>query len=97
MSGATNLGMMARPAAVYRQYAEDGTLLYIGCSLNPDRRTGQHRSRSKWGRLIHRFDEQWFATEREALAAERDAIAAEHPRFNVRLKKRHGANSKVPN
>ena len=67
--------------AVYRQYAADGTLLYVGVSANPLRRMSEHNSKS--GRRPVRIDLEWFDSLAEALAAERKAIKTEAPRDNV--------------
>jgi predicted GIY-YIG superfamily endonuclease len=66
--------------ALYRHYAADGTLLYVGVSSNPARRLAQH---IKSGRTdIDHMLMEWFADRPSALAAERAAIAAERPRLN---------------
>lgn len=75
--------MPAQPGrtALYRHFARDGTLLYIGVSHEPKVRWEQH----PWWKqgLSARQTIQWFPFRREALAAEAAAIAAEKPLYNV--------------
>lgn len=47
----------ARPAAVYRLWAAEGTLLYVGSSYDPDRRCARHQSTPWWSRVVRRTDE----------------------------------------
>lgn len=70
-------------ACVYRMYAGDGSLLYVGCTLNIGQRTQQHHSRAPWWDDAVRMEIERFSTHREALTAERDAIVNEHPRWNT--------------
>ena len=84
--------------AVYRQYAADGTLLYVGVSANPLRRMSEHNSKS--GRKVARIEIDWFDSRVEALAAEREAIKTEAPRDNkagLSLHTGKCAQSTVPN
>lgn len=71
-----------RRAAVYRLYAPDGTLLYIGSSYNPDKRCEVHR-RAPWWREVGRRTEEWFPNRSQAYTAETKAIWREKPRHNV--------------
>lgn len=48
----------SRKAAVYRLYAADGTLLYIGSSYDPDRRCEAHH-RTPWWRQVARRTDEW--------------------------------------
>lgn len=70
--------------AVYRQFAADGRLLYVGCTSNPLRRMEVHASKSRWFREIARIEIEWFDSGDEALAAELEAIRTEGPVHNVR-------------
>ena len=70
-----------RPAAVYRLYAADGTLLYIGSSYNPDARCEVHRRRP-WWREVARRTEEWHPFRGAAYWAETKAIRIESPKFN---------------
>lgn len=75
-----------RPHFVYRAFAADGALLYIGCTSDVDRRFAAHRKHPSSQRWIHDMDrltveehpDQW-----SAMRAEWDAIRDEHPRFNI--------------
>ncbi|MFF7130365.1 GIY-YIG nuclease family protein [Streptomyces sp. NPDC008240] len=71
----------ARKAAVYRLYAADGSLLYIGSSYNPERRYRDHYSKPWWP-LVARRAEEWHPSKDDAYAAEMKAIAAEEPAHN---------------
>jgi hypothetical protein len=71
-----------RRAAVYRLWAEDGALLYVGSSYDPEARCKQHRSSPWWPRVARRTDE-WHGTRAEAFAAEYTAIWREDPEANV--------------
>jgi hypothetical protein len=67
---------------VYRLYAPDGTLLYIGSSYNPDKRCEVHR-RSPWWGEVGRRTEEWFPNRSLAYTAETNAIWSEKPKHNV--------------
>lgn len=71
-----------RPHFLYRLLAADGALLYLGCTVDPERRLAEHR-RKPWGRLIAAWQFDEFADSRSAYAAERDAIASESPAHNA--------------
>lgn len=71
-----------RRAAVYRLYAPDGTLLYIGSSYDPDKRCEVHR-RAPWWREVGRRTEEWFPNRSLAYLAETKAIWREKPKHNV--------------
>ena len=42
--------MIEQSHYLYRQYAADGTLLYIGVTIDPKSRLVAHRSASSWGK-----------------------------------------------
>jgi predicted GIY-YIG superfamily endonuclease len=69
---------------VYRMYAVDGQLLYVGCTSNPRRRQRQHYHER---RPIHQATAHCRLSgpyvEIVAFAKERAAIAAEHPLGNA--------------
>lgn len=67
---------------MYRLFAPDGALLYIGSSYDPDKRCEVHR-RSPWWREVGRRTEEWFPNRSLAYAAETKAIWREKPRLNV--------------
>lgn len=68
---------------VYRHFAADGTLLYVGCSANPLHRTAIHASQSPWFRQIARIEIAHFDSGHDAAAAEAHAIRTENPIHNV--------------
>jgi hypothetical protein len=68
---------------LYRHFAADGRLLYVGISVNVIWRIGTHQERSHWFRSISRIEIEHFDSRDAALAAEKTAIRAEKPLFNV--------------
>lgn len=74
---------MPRFAAVYRHFAADGALLYVGCSINPFMRLRAHEWGATWAFDIVRVEIEWFPCEALALSAEQEAIATERPRHNA--------------
>jgi predicted GIY-YIG superfamily endonuclease len=65
-----------RPAAVYRLFTEDGTLLYIGSAYDPDHRCASHRKKVWWPQVARRTEE-WHPSRGAAYSAEMAAIASE--------------------
>ena len=74
---------MTAPCALYRHYAVDGTLLYVGQTANPMQRLASHASSSTWHTSIARIDLEWHPSRSAALRAERRAIEAERPVHNI--------------
>ena len=71
--------------ALYRHYAADGTLLYIGQSNNPAARLAAClRSNLSWPKAVVRTELHWFDCRADAMKAEREAIQAEAPLHNRR-------------
>lgn len=68
---------------LYRHYAADGTLLYVGISLSWPARTRAHSHYSLWFAQVSRVEIERFQSREAALDAERDAIRSESPKFNV--------------
>lgn len=71
------------PAAgfhLYRLWASDGRLLYVGVSTVLRQRLKAHERR--WGDLIASVTWEEHADERAMLDAEREAIRDEHPALN---------------
>jgi predicted GIY-YIG superfamily endonuclease len=68
---------------LYRMYASDGTLLYIGKTENLRERLQSHYLRKPWI-----YEVAWIDTEDEHLdeiaasSAEQEAIQREHPKYN---------------
>lgn len=71
-----------RRAAVYRLYAADGTLLYVGSAYDPKARWRVHREKP-WATLVARRTEVWYPDRLTAYVEERAAIKAELPKFNI--------------
>lgn len=88
------------PHYVYRLFAADGTLLYIGCASDVEARVYMHRATYTMvdAFLIHRHLDRYTSEEYPdklaARAAERKAIAAERPilnrQHNPRWRRRDG-------
>lgn len=75
--------MKAGPCALYRCWAVDGHLLYVGCSSSPLIRMKQHESFRSWATAIASVTLEWFPDKRSALTAEKAAIAVELPEWNI--------------
>lgn len=71
----------ARRAAVYRYLDAAGSVLYVGCSIDPDSRDLSHHAADWYPRATARTVD-WYDSVTEAMAAERRAIAADDPEFN---------------
>ena len=72
-----------RKTALYRHFNSVGNLLYVGISLDADKRLRQHIGKSKHGNEIASVSVEYFTRWGEALKAERYAIKTEHPTGNV--------------
>lgn len=71
--------------ALYRFYAGDDTLLYVGITNDPGNRFTRHRADKTWWYEIATVRLQYF-DDRLALArAERQAIEREDPVYNIRM------------
>lgn len=73
---------MERPAGVYRLWAEDRTLLYVGSSYYPQGRCGGHQTKPWWPDVASRTEE-WHESRVDAFRAELAAIVAEKSVHNV--------------
>jgi predicted GIY-YIG superfamily endonuclease len=80
---------------LYRHFSADGTLLYIGDSLNSINRLTQHKQNADWFHDISRVEVEKFSNRNTALAAERRAIKTENPKHNIRLQ-RHDKMTNAP-
>jgi hypothetical protein len=74
---------ISKPTELYRHFAADGSLLYVGISHSTARRLQQHRIFAPWFKKIARIDVQHFETREAARAAEKQAIVTERPLHNV--------------
>src|SRR5262249_22651154 len=74
--------MTDRPAYLYRHFAADETLLYIGVTFDVTSRRYAHKQ-SAWHTLIARVELQLFPTRQAALAAELRAICKNNNRNSI--------------
>lgn len=77
--------------SLYRHFAADGSLLYVGISLSWPTRTKAHVRGSRWFEQVAKVEIERFPTRTEALDAEREAIKREKPEFNVVHNRAHDA------
>lgn len=78
---------------VYRAYAEDGALLYVGCTVDLLPRMRSHQRHAEWWHLVHHFVITGYPSKHEALRVERRAINTEGPAYN-RHRRRHAVRSR---
>jgi hypothetical protein len=73
------------PTALYRIYARDGRLLYVGISVQPGVRLTEHRRTARWWPDVDvsRTRLEWLQGRTSAERAERAAICGENPTHNV--------------
>jgi predicted GIY-YIG superfamily endonuclease len=69
--------------AVYRFYAADETLLYVGVTQRFGTRWSNHAKGKPWWPQVARQAVVWYDTRAEALAIETEAIKTENPVHNV--------------
>lgn len=74
---------MGPRCAVYLHYDKDGILLYVGMSVAPSLRIGQHAEGSTWVEFAVRGKIVWFDSEADASAQEAELIRTQLPLFNV--------------
>jgi predicted GIY-YIG superfamily endonuclease len=67
---------------VYRCFATDGALLYVGFSADVEQRIKQHKARSLWAKSLATYTTQSTGTIDEGFATEKAAIRDEHPLHN---------------
>lgn len=72
-----------RPHYVYRAYAADGHLLYVGCTFDVLARLKNHSSASNWWPHHVRVDVEGPFPFDVARQREADAIQTEHPTYNA--------------
>lgn len=70
-------------AAVYRFYAADDTLLYVGVTQRFGTRWSNHAKQKPWWPQVTRQAVVWYDTRAEALTVETEAIKTEKPVHNV--------------
>lgn len=70
-------------SVVYRAFAENGALLYVGVTNDPDQRFYMHEWQSRFWHHVHRVEvSQEFLDRRDAEDAERKAIRDGQPSYN---------------
>ncbi len=68
---------MSERTAVYRVFAADETLLYVGVAKSFARRWSQHAAAKPWWPDVQRQTVDWYPDRDTALAAETAAIRTE--------------------
>lgn len=81
---------LPRRPCVYRAWSEDGTLLYIGSTINPVQRIRAHATGTRWWGEVVRLTFEEYDTEAEVRKAESTAIWNEPSIYN-----RGGTRSKA--
>ena len=71
------------PTALYRFYAADGALLYIGITDTLKRRVTEHSLDKKWWPEVARKTVEWHPGREDAAVAELAAIKSEKPKHNI--------------
>ncbi len=66
---------------LYRIWAHDDRLVYVGVTRNLQARMRRHRE--TYGEAVHRVTYEQHSSREAVLEAERIAIATEHPAFNL--------------
>lgn len=69
--------------SLYRHFANNGALLYVGISLSWPARTKAHAQKSNWFEQVAKVEIEQFSSREAALEAEREAIKRERPKFNI--------------
>lgn len=69
--------------AVYRFFAADDTLLYVGVTQRFGTRWSNHAKQKPWWPQVARQAVVWYDTRAEALSIETEAIKTEKPVHNV--------------
>lgn len=72
----------ARKTALYRHYDAEGELLYVGITVDPEKRFKVHARDSHWTDRAVSFTGEWFDSWQAAKIAETLAIRHERPLFN---------------
>lgn len=71
------------PLALYRLYAADGTLLYVGITHSLSARFAEHALEKPWWPEVARKTVAWCNSRTDALRAEAQAIKDEDPVHNI--------------
>ena len=71
------------PHHLYRLFAADGTLLYVGVARDVPDRLRHHAREKEWWPEVVRWTSDRYLNRRFALAAEPGVIQRERPRYNA--------------
>ena len=74
---------MGESTDLYRAWAADGTLLYVGMSFHSLSRLCQHRLNAVWFDQVETIKIERFESRGRAIIAEANAIRIERPKHNV--------------
>ena len=80
---------------LYRFFASDGRLLYVGMTRNPAQRFDNHSSDKPWWSEVGRIEIEHYPTLEDLREAERLAIQTDKPLHNVRMNG-NSAQSRAP-
>jgi predicted GIY-YIG superfamily endonuclease len=76
---------------VYRALDAEGRLLYVGCSMNVERRMAEHKAWGEWTHRVARLKLAGPYNYSTARRMEREAIQSEDPLFNAQAPRRRAA------
>lgn len=82
MSGSPAAWKSTEMTAVYRFYAADGSLIYVGITNSLQARFLRHSEGKPWWPEVARKTVRWYPTRVEAATAEDAVLIALSPRFN---------------
>lgn len=74
---------MTKRQTLYRMYAADGTLLYVGITQRRMERFRQHADHKQWWAEVAQIQVAHYPDRQSVVSAERAAIESEQPRYNV--------------
>ncbi len=74
---------MSERTAVYRLFAADDTLLYVGVAKRFGTRWEQHAKAQPWWPHVDHQTVYWYPSREDALLIEKAAIDAEMPVYNI--------------
>lgn len=79
---------LLREHFVYRTYGSQGELLYIGCSVDPVKRIGEHKATSRWAAIAVRYTLSGPYNYETARLVEYEAIESERSIYNYSSERR---------
>lgn len=75
--------MASERTGLYRLFAADDTVLYVGVAKRFGRRWEQHAKARPWWPHVDHQTVYWYPAREDALLAEKAAIEAERPVYNI--------------